>query len=415
MAAVARLTTLRACLCRGGRRGATLRLRTAQRRWKAGDDDGFKFNLKAAWQRVNPANAPIGGIFGGRDNTGADSPFGKEDRDKNLRGPLGTASEPAFPAYKSYPRVAGLSEEQRQRARDETAAANQYGSYALVFLGCALGGLGLLTIDIWFLRPERYYIPQPSYLTHHEGLLDIDHVVWLEMAVNGKRVGRIDIGLFHKACPIFCENFHRLITGDNEKGETFKGSLFWKSTGINLYGGDFRGVDGQSGKVVIPEFAEDGFLPEEPHNSHSWPFACIASGAILHNEWNFNTSNFMIALKDGRPVTDGSFSCFGMVLKGYDVIESLSKFPREPFPYFIDRIEVVDCGVSDLSFDHAQIAKLQKRYHAARVRHFLATEDYHKEKYDRQLQEEERKGRLRDKRSQVAQELQEARAAEVKG
>eukprot|EP01064_Diplonema_japonicum_P000218 TRINITY_DN10155_c0_g1_i2.p1 TRINITY_DN10155_c0_g1~~TRINITY_DN10155_c0_g1_i2.p1 ORF type:complete len:134 (+),score=25.77 TRINITY_DN10155_c0_g1_i2:114-515(+) len=124
---------------------------------------------------------------------------------------------------------------------------------------------------------------------------------------------------------------------------------------------------------------------------------------------NTNDSNFMIFMDEGRVAVKGDFTCFGMVLKGYNVVEQLSRLPREPFPYFVDRVEVVDSGLSPLDGNSAAIDMTLKRFHKARIQRYLATQPFHKKANEEALVDKQRQDKMRAKKEQVMAELEMAK------
>eukprot|EP01062_Namystynia_karyoxenos_P057668 TRINITY_DN487_c0_g2_i1.p1 TRINITY_DN487_c0_g2~~TRINITY_DN487_c0_g2_i1.p1 ORF type:complete len:459 (+),score=136.95 TRINITY_DN487_c0_g2_i1:67-1377(+) len=380
------------------------------RRWAAagpppGGDGTPGNDLNEAWKRVNPPG-PLGGPRSYVEPMD-EAPYRKGFAEGS-RGPAGTGHEPPWPTYASYPRMEKDQDPLERRAlTDETKRISQWGGVGLLIACSMVAAVLFYIIDAGWVRRDQYFVPNAVYLhTDWQKRLRITHVVFLDVALNGTPVGRIHIGLFDREAPHFCENFHRLCTAQSPSGETLKGSLFWKYTGWNLYGGDYRGVDGLDGKVVTPEFEKDGFLPEDLHNNLHWPFACYTGGAFTYHENHFNSSHFLIGIGEQEPVTHGDWTMFGMVLKGYDVVENIAHAPREPHPYFIDRIEVTGCGESELSGDQEAIRKALKRYHAARVRHYIATSDIHRKQHEREQIQKQRKDLMRDKREQVRRELE---------
>lgn len=326
------------------------------------------------------------------------------------RGPMGTGAERPFQTHPSYPRLAKpMTKENRVWHGDEMKWIDNIGKYYF--------WLAMLMVACYFIfyimpshkYPEEYHLPPPTYLYDaYQRHLKIRWVVYLDVAINGHKLGRIHIGLFDQHAPYFTENFYRLCSGQNPDGETMRGSLFWKCTGWNLYGGDFKGVDGFDGKCVIPEFMDDGYLPEDQHNLYAWPFACYTGGGFNHHENNFNDSNFCISLGEMWPVTHGDFTTFGMVVEGYEIVEAMSKAPKEPFPYFVDRLEVVDCGLSEYNGDEQTINELLRRYHGARCRRYVATSDTHRVQYQQRQEEREKKRLVKAKQAELQQSLREA-------
>ena len=145
----------------------------------------------------------------------------------------------------------------------------------------------------------------------------------------------------------------------------------------------------------------------------SIPFGIYPTGVFTRKLVGMNDSNFFLSLNEGRAATHGDFTCAGMVLKGHGVVEKIASLPREPFPYFLDKVEITGCGVSPLSGNEEVIDDLVKKYHRGRTRRFLATHQWHREAYELAGFKADRREKLKDKREQIEQELGETRLAAV--
>nr|XP_012138416.1 PREDICTED: peptidyl-prolyl cis-trans isomerase D isoform X4 [Megachile rotundata] len=148
-------------------------------------------------------------------------------------------------------------------------------------------------------------------------------IVFLDIAIETEKVGRIVIELFKDVVPRTSENFRALCTGEkgigiNGKKLHYKGSIFHKVLPqFMIQGGDIINFDGTSGESIYgPQFEDENFKL-----SHS-------SGGLLSmvNEGypNSNSSQFIITISASTHL-DGTNVVFGKVLKGMGVILEVSQ------------------------------------------------------------------------------------------
>ncbi|XP_076676692.1 cyclophilin 40 isoform X1 [Andrena cerasifolii] len=166
-------------------------------------------------------------------------------------------------------------------------------------------------------------------------------IVFLDIAVESEKVGRVVVELFKDVVPRTAENFRALCTGEhgvgiNGKRLHYKGSIFHKVLPqFMIQGGDIINFDGTSGESIYGAQFED----ENFKLSH-------LSGGLLSmvNEGypNSNSSQFVITISASTHL-DNTNVVFGRVLKGMGVILEASQVNTvKDIP--IEKIEIIDCG-----------------------------------------------------------------------
>ncbi|XP_076176311.1 cyclophilin 40 isoform X2 [Ptiloglossa arizonensis] len=158
-------------------------------------------------------------------------------------------------------------------------------------------------------------------------------IVFLDVAIESEKVGRVVIQLFKDVVPRTAENFRALCTGEkgvgiNGKKLHYKGSIFHK-------GGDIINFDGTSGESIYGTQFED----ENFKLSHT-------TGGLLSmvNEGypNSNSSQFVITISASTHL-DNTNVVFGKVLKGMGVILEVSQVTTiKDVP--LEKIHITNCG-----------------------------------------------------------------------
>ena len=164
---------------------------------------------------------------------------------------------------------------------------------------------------------------------------------YMEIAVDGESVGRVEFGLFGNQVPRTVENFRCLCTGEKGMGAggaplSFVGSPFHRIIpGFMLQGGDTTSGDGTGGESIFGgKFEDESF---GVRHERAGRLSMANSGP------DSNGSQFFITVAPA-PWLDGKHVVFGEVLAGMEVvrdIEALGTEEGKPSK----QVTITACGV----------------------------------------------------------------------
>eukprot|EP00759_Apiculatamorpha_spiralis_P005392 PhF_6_TR13246/c0_g1_i1/m.20993 len=137
-------------------------------------------------------------------------------------------------------------------------------------------------------------------------------VVYLDIAEEGKEAKRVVIGLFTDQCPLYCEYFHRMCTGNTPDGRSFRN----ESVGGILTRHVVMFGKGTADVHPVPDF-DPMYLPEEAEFEGAWRGGLSAMAYNKHKQ----SPNFCIHMAAG----DYAPQMFGIVLGGYEVVERIQQ------------------------------------------------------------------------------------------
>lgn len=162
----------------------------------------------------------------------------------------------------------------------------------------------------------------------------VNPIVFLDVSIGGRYIGRIRIELFADHVPRTCENFRQLCTGEFRRNGIpvgYKGAPFHRIIpGFIIQGGDFVHGDGTGTTSIYG----DTFPDEACSLKHDG--AGIV--AMANSGPNTNGCQFSIALVP-CPELDGKSVIVGRVVDGMNVVRLISEVPisgaKPKLPVFI--------------------------------------------------------------------------------
>ncbi|KAL4422341.1 hypothetical protein ABPG75_008538 [Micractinium tetrahymenae] len=171
-------------------------------------------------------------------------------------------------------------------------------------------------------------------------------LVYLDVEIKGKPVGRIEMVLFPDISPRAAENFRQLCTGESgrvpdEEGREgrgklrhFKGAYFYRIIDQFI---DQTGVETES--VFGGQFKDDPGGLQLKHDRKG-----LLSMANMGHDTN--TAHFSIMMGPA-PHLNGGYTIFGQVVRGMDVVDAinaLSKGKKDNTATQADGAQIVDSG-----------------------------------------------------------------------
>jgi cyclophilin family peptidyl-prolyl cis-trans isomerase len=154
-------------------------------------------------------------------------------------------------------------------------------------------------------------------------------LVYFDIEINGKDVGRIVMELFEDVVPKTCKNFEVLC----EK-EIYRKSRFHRIIkDFMIQGGNYNGSGGES--IYGSEFDDENF-----YYKHDRPYLL----SMANHGPNTNGSQFFITTSE-TPHLDNKHVVFGEVFKGHDVVDILNNTDTGRGETPSDNIVIAECGV----------------------------------------------------------------------
>ena len=148
----------------------------------------------------------------------------------------------------------------------------------------------------------------------------ITRIVYFDIEIDGKPIGRIEMGLFGKDLPKTTENFRHLCVCDR----TFRGtSLCYKRSrffriipGFVAQGGDYINFDGSSSLSIYgKDFEDESFIGKHRERGYI---------SMANAGPNGNGSQFFFTFCPLRYLDDHHV-VFGKIINGFDVLSLIEK------------------------------------------------------------------------------------------
>ncbi|KAJ7243595.1 peptidyl-prolyl cis-trans isomerase [Mycena haematopus] len=167
-------------------------------------------------------------------------------------------------------------------------------------------------------------------------------LVFFDITIGGKPIGRIVFSLYADLVPRTAENFRALCTGEKGNGAQgkplhYKGATFHRVIkGFMCQGGDFTAGNGTGGESIYGVKFEDEGFPVK----HSKPFLL----SMANSGPNTNGSQFFITT-EATPHLDDKHVVYGEVIKGKSVVRQIENTEISSGDAPVAPVVIADCGV----------------------------------------------------------------------
>lgn len=161
-----------------------------------------------------------------------------------------------------------------------------------------------------------------------------NNLVFFDIGINNKKIGKIVIELFDSIVPYTCKNFKELCISKKYKGSPFHRII----KDFMIQGGDFTKGNGTGGMSIYGEKFED----ENFNIPHDRPYLL----SMANSGPNTNGSQFFITTSE-TPHLDGKHVVFGEIIKGFELIDKLNMIETDENDRPICNVIIMNCGKSN--------------------------------------------------------------------
>jgi cyclophilin family peptidyl-prolyl cis-trans isomerase len=179
---------------------------------------------------------------------------------------------------------------------------------------------------------KKKYSKKPIKQTKKKLNKPKNNLVFFDIGINNKKIGKIVIKLFDSIVPYTCKNFKELCISKKYKGSPFHRII----KDFMIQGGDFTRGNGTGGMSIYGEKFED----ENFDIPHDRPYLL----SMANSGPNTNGSQFFITTSE-TPHLDGKHVVFGEIIKGFELIDKLNAIETDENDRPVYNVIIMNCGI----------------------------------------------------------------------
>ena len=164
-------------------------------------------------------------------------------------------------------------------------------------------------------------------------------VVFFDISIGDKDLGRLKMQLFTDKVPRTAENFRQLCTGEyrrNDEPQGYKGSIFHRVIkDFMIQGGDFLNGDGTGSFSIYGEKFDD----ENFYLKHTGPGLL----SMANSGKNSNGCQFFITCAK-CDFLDGKHVVFGKIIEGMEIVRAIEMCPTGAKNRPEKVVRITECG-----------------------------------------------------------------------